>query len=451
MKLIVGARDDDDGAINAGAVYVLVLSSAGVVASASTISNSDGNLPFTLSASDHFGISVAPVGDLNADGTQDIAVGAYGDDDGGLSTGSLYLLILNDDGTVASGFKLSNSDGNLPFTLDDSDSFGRAVASVGDLNGDGAVDFVVPAISDDDGAIGAGAVYVVFLQPSCPSPVPSPMPTILPTPAPSQIPTPAPTPTTDFTIAPETTSLSSTKPQSASGGAYLFNLNSEPMRAAVHLLASSLPRSRERVSIVPQRLSIEPGKYEEFVVTIDPNEVVPGDYNMTLSVSATTANSLPINHTMFVMLAVGATADPNTTMVAVEGAPTLDVPWRAVEIRPPDGDGSPLTTFQEADKFVLSLKSGERTASCNVIWFTSLYTGECFVPVTSLAGDWGLAVTLSEETFYPTTVHVKCAEGDYEEHDGTCVACPFGTAVCPAGTTLETLPLKPGYWRPGAW
>ena len=55
------------------------------------------------------------------------------------------------DGTINSAQKLSNSDGDLPFTLS-SDRFGRAVASIGDVNGDGVVDLAVGAPFDNDGS-----------------------------------------------------------------------------------------------------------------------------------------------------------------------------------------------------------------------------------------------------------------------------------------------------------
>lgn len=80
--IAVGARGDDDGSSDAGAVYVLFLNSNGTVSSSVKISRSQGNFTGYLEAFDRFGTSVASVGDLDGDGIGDLAVGADGDNDG---------------------------------------------------------------------------------------------------------------------------------------------------------------------------------------------------------------------------------------------------------------------------------------------------------------------------------------------------------------------------------
>ena len=80
--IAIGARGDDDGSSDAGAVYVLFLNSNGTVSSSVKISRSQGNFTGYLEAFDRFGTSVASVGDLDGDGIGDLAVGADGDNDG---------------------------------------------------------------------------------------------------------------------------------------------------------------------------------------------------------------------------------------------------------------------------------------------------------------------------------------------------------------------------------
>jgi hypothetical protein len=126
------------------------------------------NLPFTLDAADRFGTSVAPLSDLDGDGVRELAVGAPGDDDGLLPPfgdgGAVYVLFLRGNGTVREFVKLSSTS---VFTgdLDAGDSFGTAVAQVGDLDGNGVLDLAVGAPGDDDSENESGAVWLLFFAP----------------------------------------------------------------------------------------------------------------------------------------------------------------------------------------------------------------------------------------------------------------------------------------------
>ncbi|MGI9605699.1 MAG: SBBP repeat-containing protein, partial [Acidimicrobiales bacterium] len=68
------------------------------------------------------------------------------------------------DGTVDGEQKISDTTGGLAATLDDSDRFGRSVAPIGDLDGDGVVDLVVGAFLDDDGGFDRGAAHVLLMN-----------------------------------------------------------------------------------------------------------------------------------------------------------------------------------------------------------------------------------------------------------------------------------------------
>ena len=65
-------------------------------------------------------------------------------------------------GWVLSHQKISDTLGTFTGILDDFDSFGTSVTSLGDLDGDGAGDLAVGAFFDDDGGLGRGAVWVLF-------------------------------------------------------------------------------------------------------------------------------------------------------------------------------------------------------------------------------------------------------------------------------------------------
>lgn len=116
------------------------------------ISSTTGGFGGALDATDLLGFSSAGLGDLDGDGVGDMIVGAPGDDDGGVQRGAVWILFMNADGTVKHEQKISSTQGYFNSGLEDGDQFGYAVAALGDINGDGAVDAAVGAPFDDDGS-----------------------------------------------------------------------------------------------------------------------------------------------------------------------------------------------------------------------------------------------------------------------------------------------------------
>jgi hypothetical protein len=66
-------------------------------------------------------------------------------------------------GQVIGSQKISNPSEGLAQDLDDNDRFGRSVAAIGDLDGDGISEVAVGSTGDDDGGNDRGAVRVLFL------------------------------------------------------------------------------------------------------------------------------------------------------------------------------------------------------------------------------------------------------------------------------------------------
>ena len=142
-----------------GAVHVLFMNANGTVKSSQKIASDFGGGP-TLGTYDGFGRSLAALGDLNGDGVPDLAVGAYGDGTGVTSRGAVYVQFMNANGTVKSSQKIASDFGGGP-TLGTYDGFGRSVASLGDLDGDGVPDLAVGASGDNSYR---GAVHVLFMN-----------------------------------------------------------------------------------------------------------------------------------------------------------------------------------------------------------------------------------------------------------------------------------------------
>jgi hypothetical protein len=128
------------------------------------ISASSGNFNGNLDDGDAFGSAVTDLGDLEADGVTDLAVGTPFDDDGGNDRGAVWVLFMDDNGRVDQEQKISDTAGDFGGNLDDDDQFGSALAGIDDLDGDGVFDLAVGAPGGDDNGADRGAVWIVFLD-----------------------------------------------------------------------------------------------------------------------------------------------------------------------------------------------------------------------------------------------------------------------------------------------
>jgi hypothetical protein len=141
--LAAGARLDDTGGSDRGAVHVLFMNGDGTAKATQKIASGTGGGPVLVDG-DSFGVDAASLGDLDGDGVTDLAVGAYQDDTSGLGRGAIHVLLLNSNGTAKATRKIAQGVGGGP-TLANYDNFGSGLVAVGDLDGDGVLDLAVGA------------------------------------------------------------------------------------------------------------------------------------------------------------------------------------------------------------------------------------------------------------------------------------------------------------------
>jgi hypothetical protein len=162
--IIIGAPQGPGG--GRGLSYVLFGKATGFAAY-TLLSTLDGSTGFRIvgeAPGDESGTSVASAGDVNGDGFADVIIGAPLADPNGSNSGSSYVLFGRPSG-FAGNTLLSAFDGTNGFRItgEASQRSGLAVASAGDLNGDGYADLIIGAQSYQvNGVSVPGKSYVVF-------------------------------------------------------------------------------------------------------------------------------------------------------------------------------------------------------------------------------------------------------------------------------------------------
>ncbi|MFY0615485.1 MAG: FG-GAP repeat protein, partial [Hyphomicrobiaceae bacterium] len=175
--VIIGARRaDPDGAKSAGESYLVFGSALAAEASddgiidLATLAASEGVLIKGIDDNDQSGFSVSSAGDVDNDGRDDVIIGArQADPDDRNGAGESYLIFGSALAAEASAdgildlATLTASEGVLIKGIDEDDFSGAAVASAGDIDGDGHDDVIIGAsLADPDDVQDAGESYLLF-------------------------------------------------------------------------------------------------------------------------------------------------------------------------------------------------------------------------------------------------------------------------------------------------
>ncbi len=110
----------------------------------------------------NLGMSVSSIGDFNHDSIDDLIISTRGA--GNFFNGSCHVIYGNNNGFGAS-FDVNDLDGANGFSItgiNSGDTIGESLSRAGDVNGDGAEDFLIGTPSESTNASSSGAVYTIF-------------------------------------------------------------------------------------------------------------------------------------------------------------------------------------------------------------------------------------------------------------------------------------------------
>jgi hypothetical protein len=160
--MVVGCINSNPrGLVDAGTASVYYGSAMGVGATPDVLLAGTRDL-------EQFGISVAGLGDVNGDGYGDLVVGSYGASPGGRTNAGIASVYYGSASGIAAIASLVLEGPTV------NDRFGTGAASAGDLNGDGYTDLVVGAyLASPMGRMNAGSASLFYGGPSGINSIPS--------------------------------------------------------------------------------------------------------------------------------------------------------------------------------------------------------------------------------------------------------------------------------------
>ena len=162
--LIVGAPQNNGAGADAGLTYVLYGRSDIGNIDLAALTPQQGFAIRGEAAGDYAGYNVFTAGDVNADGFDDIIIGAPYNDAGGSDAGAAYV-VFGKAGAFAPVVDLAALNGTNGFKIQGEafgDQAGACVATAGDVNGDGYADLLVGSWTSSLSGTISGAAHILF-------------------------------------------------------------------------------------------------------------------------------------------------------------------------------------------------------------------------------------------------------------------------------------------------
>jgi Ca2+-binding RTX toxin-like protein len=170
--IIIGAPgtsfSNPDATNSPGYAYVVFGRLGGFAANVelSALNGTDGFAIKGIGAKDGTGVSVSSAGDVNADGVDDVIIGARFADANNLEDAGSAFVVYGSKSGFAPTLNLSDLNSTNGFTINgiaEGNETGVSVSGVGDINGDGIDDVGIGSLyADPNGLNDAGVVYVVL-------------------------------------------------------------------------------------------------------------------------------------------------------------------------------------------------------------------------------------------------------------------------------------------------
>ncbi len=154
--LLVGAQWNSTAGAQAGAAHLVT--GLGAATGTASLAGATATL-LGVAAGDEASSSLGGIGDVDADGLMDLAIGARGVDTAGENAGAVYILTEVLPGSQSLSTATATYTGE---SAGDEVGWGASVSAAGDVNNDGYDDVIVGARNQSAAATNAGAAYVLL-------------------------------------------------------------------------------------------------------------------------------------------------------------------------------------------------------------------------------------------------------------------------------------------------